>query len=191
MAGPAATLGSSAAESAAGSGMPDAAGQVLSGDAADKSRLRTLMSAVTPNGVAVTVACALLAVIALLLADGFAGIDSQFDRIDARFANMDTRFANIDAKIDTQVGMLRADMNRGFAQVDARFAEVNAVLLDHGERLARIETGHGERLARIEADHGERLARIEADHGERLARIEAGHGERLARIEAHLAADGG
>ena len=190
MAGTAATLEPSAAESAAGSEMPDAAGQVPSGDTAEKSRPRRLLSAVTPNGMAVTVVGGLLAVIALLLADGFAGIDSQFDRIDGQFDRIDARFASIegqfdriDAKIDTQAGVLRheiaqvraelgteiaqvraemgteiaqvrtelgteiaqarAEMNQGFAQVDGRFAEMNAVLLDHGERLARIEAAHG------------------------------------------------
>ncbi len=183
MAGTAATLEPSAAESAAGSEMPDAAGQVPSGDTAEKSRPRRLLSAVTPNGMAVTVVGGLLAVIALLLADGFAGIDGQFDRIDARFASIEGQFDRIDAKIDTQAGVLRheiaqvraelgteiaqvraemgteiaqvrtelgteiaqarAEMNQGFAQVDGRFAEMNAVLLDHGERLARIEAAHG------------------------------------------------
>ncbi len=54
---------------------------------------------------------------------------------------------SLDAKIDTQIGsvrgeigMLRDDMNARFAQVDERFGEVNAILLDHTERLARIET---------------------------------------------------
>ena len=47
---------------------------------------------------------------------------------------------------------LRDDMNEGFARVDAkfvqvddRFAEVNAILLDHTERLARIEAVQGAR----------------------------------------------
>ncbi len=40
----------------------------------------------------------------------------------------------------TEIGMLRNDMNARFAQVDERFGEVNAILLDHTERLTRIET---------------------------------------------------
>ena len=40
--------------------------------------------------------------------------------------------------MDSQIGSLRADM-------DARFREVNAILLDHTDRLARIETHLGTR----------------------------------------------
>lgn len=38
------------------------------------------------------------------------------------------------------IGDLRAEMNARFAEVDRKFDQVNAVLLDHTDRLARIET---------------------------------------------------
>ncbi|MDE0497242.1 MAG: hypothetical protein OXH86_07805 [Acidimicrobiaceae bacterium] len=168
MAGTAATLEPAAAQPQAGAdesdGAPSADGgpagaRTAAGHTAD-SRRRPLRTA------------GLVAVIVGLTGGvlGLAGLGFVTLRDDIRA---------IDAKIDTQVGLLRnelgaeiaqvrAEMNQGFAQVDARFAQVdarfaqvdarfaemNAVLLDHGERLARIETGHGERLARIEAAHG-------------------------------------
>ncbi|WP_420610374.1 hypothetical protein [Candidatus Poriferisodalis sp.] len=46
--------------------------------------------------------------------------------------------------MDTQIGSLRADMNTQGASLradmDAQFREVSAILLDHTDRLARIET---------------------------------------------------
>ena len=55
----------------------------------------------------------------------------------------------LDDKIDAQVDGLRSEMNQGFAQIDERFArvderfdQVSATLLEHTDRLARIETIH-------------------------------------------------
>ncbi len=45
--------------------------------------------------------------------------------------------------VRSEIGMLRDDVNARFAQVDERFGEVNAILRDHTERLARIETTLG------------------------------------------------
>ncbi len=57
------------------------------------------------------------------------------DDMNARFAQMDERFAQMDGRF--------AQMDGRFAQVDERFGEVNAIMLDHTERLARIETTLG------------------------------------------------
>ena len=48
-------------------------------------------------------------------------MEAGFTRIDERFAQVDERFA----------------------QVDERFTGIESVLLDHTDRLARIETVHG------------------------------------------------
>ncbi len=64
---------------------------------------------------------------------------------------------SLDAKIDTQIGMLRDDIRSLDAKTDSQIGsvrgeigslrseigEVNAILLDHTERLARIETTMG------------------------------------------------
>ncbi len=52
-------------------------------------------------------------------------MNDGFARVDERFAQIDERFALIDAR---------------FAHTDERISEINAVLLDHTDRLARIET---------------------------------------------------
>ena len=88
----------------------------------------------------------------------------------------------------------------------AFFVPVFVLLIDHGERLAAVETlqaEQGERLARVEvaiaalardlaaveatqAEHGERLARIDAAIAE-LAGGLAATNERMARIEGTVA----
>ena len=55
-------------------------------------------------------------------------MDAGFTRIDERFAQIDERFAQIDER---------------FTRVDERFTGIETVLLDHTDRLARIETVHG------------------------------------------------
>ena len=44
------------------------------------------------------------------------------------------------SELNTEIGSLRSEMNARFAEVDRRFDEINGVLLDHTDRLARIET---------------------------------------------------
>ncbi len=39
-----------------------------------------------------------------------------------------------------EIGSLRSEMNARFAEVDRKFDQINAVLMDHSDRLARIET---------------------------------------------------
>lgn len=46
----------------------------------------------------------------------------------------------LDDKIETGLADLRDDIDERFARVDERFGQVNAILLDHAERLSRIET---------------------------------------------------
>ena len=41
------------------------------------------------------------------------------------------------------IGSIRNDMEAGFAQVDERFARIETVLVDHTDRLARVEAVHG------------------------------------------------
>ncbi|WP_419837094.1 hypothetical protein [Candidatus Poriferisodalis sp.] len=55
---------------------------------------------------------------------GFAQMDSRFTQVDARFTQIDDRFAQVDAR---------------FAQIDDRLADINEILLDHTDRLARLE----------------------------------------------------
>ena len=54
------------------------------------------------------------------------------------------------SEISSEIAAVRRDMDAGFtriderfAQIDERFARIESVLLDHTDRLARIETVHG------------------------------------------------
>ena len=108
-------------------------------------------------------ACA--ALIAGVLGLAVVGFNTLRDDIRSLDAKIDAQIGSLDAKIDTQIGsvrgeigMLRDDMHAEIGMLDARidaqigmlrddmnarFGEVNAVLLDHTERLARIETTLG------------------------------------------------
>lgn len=46
-------------------------------------------------------------------------------------------------EIDHEIGSLRSEMNARFADADRRFDQIHSVLLDHTDRLARIETTLG------------------------------------------------
>lgn len=66
-------------------------------------------------------------------------IDSQSDRIDAQSDRIDAQSLRIDAlslRIEALASELRAEMHAGFR-------EINAILLDHTDRLARLETAVG------------------------------------------------
>ena len=86
-------------------------------------------------------ACA--ALIAGVLGLAVVGFNTLRDDIRSLDAKIDTQIGSVRGEIGmlrndmhAEIGMLRDDMN-------ARFGEVNAVLLDHTERLARIETTLG------------------------------------------------
>ena len=65
-----------------------------------------------------------------------AKIEALDAKFDARFAAQDAKFDALEARFDAKIDMLRADMNDGFAQIQS-------ILLDHTERLARLEAIHG------------------------------------------------
>ncbi|WP_420610388.1 hypothetical protein [Candidatus Poriferisodalis sp.] len=60
-----------------------------------------------------------------------ADMNRQFDRVDQRFEQVDRRVDGVDARLDR--------METRLDRMDDRFDEVQAVLLDHTDRLARIE----------------------------------------------------
>ncbi|WP_419912704.1 hypothetical protein [Candidatus Poriferisodalis sp.] len=64
-------------------------------------------------------------------------VDNKIDTVhDKLVAKIDTLDVKLDAKIDNKIDGLRAEMQAGFR-------EVNATLLDHTDRLARLETALG------------------------------------------------
>ena len=63
----------------------------------------------------------------------FLNLNSLSHSIDTLRDDMNGRIDALDAKIDNKIDSLRDDMTAGFR-------EINATLLDHTDRLARIET---------------------------------------------------
>ncbi|MXV86792.1 MAG: hypothetical protein F4117_08230 [Acidimicrobiales bacterium] len=83
-----------------------------------------------------------------------ARIDEQGDRIEGQGARIDSLSARIDslgtelrAELHAEIGSVRADMadlEAGLrAEMQAGFREINLILLDHTDRLARLEAAAG------------------------------------------------
>jgi len=72
-------------------------------------------------------------------------MDTQIGRLDAK---IDTKIDELRTDMDTHIGTLRSDMNTQIGRLDAKIdtkidelrSEFSAILLDHTDRLARIET---------------------------------------------------
>ncbi|WP_428116442.1 hypothetical protein [Candidatus Poriferisodalis sp.] len=63
-------------------------------------------------------------------------IDAQGVRIENLGAELRVEMSALEAELRAEIGGLRAEMQAGFR-------EVNAILLDHTDRLARLETAAG------------------------------------------------
>ena len=98
-----------------------------------------------------TVVAALIAGVFALAVIGFNTLRDDFSTLRHDFSTLrhdidalrhDVRddIKALDTKIDTGLADLRDDIDERFARVDERFEQVNAILLDHAERLSRIET---------------------------------------------------
>ena len=64
----------------------------------------------------------------------------QFDSLGGRIDSLGTELR---AEMDDLEAGLRAEINELETEMRAGFAEINAVLLDHTDRLARLETAAG------------------------------------------------
>ena len=73
-----------------------------------------------------------------------ARIDNLGTELRAEITAVETSLrAEIKAEIDRVETSLRSEMQAGFAEIHAVLLDHNAVLLDHTDRLARIETALG------------------------------------------------
>ena len=70
-------------------------------------------------------------------------IDDVRDEISALRSEMHDEIGSLRSDMSLEIGSLRSEMNARFAEVDRKFDQVNAVLMDHTDRLARIETTLG------------------------------------------------
>ena len=76
-----------------------------------------------------------------------ARIDSLSARTDSLGARIDSLGTELRAELHAEIGSVRADMadlEAGLrAEMQAGFREINAILLDHTDRLARLEAAAG------------------------------------------------
>ncbi len=114
-------------------------------------------------------ATTILAGLIAVAAAGYTALRADITALRAEFSGSETG-------LRTEMGDLEARLSAEINGVETRLrteiqdfrAEVNATLLDHTDRLARLETDsqhHAERLARLETDsqrHTEQLAGIES-----------------------------
>ena len=86
----------------------------------------------------------LATVIGALIIGVFSIAAVGFNVLRSDIANVRTDLDRKITDVSTDVDLLRDQMEAGFAQVDQRFAQVNTVLLDLTDRLARIEAVHND-----------------------------------------------
>ncbi len=114
---------------------PVAAAVAARGAPGDKKPAGT-SSAVSRSAIVNAVAAALVtAMFSMLMWQ----ISSLGDRIDANGARIDAN----GARIDDLATVLRAEIGGLRTEMQAGFREINATLLDHTDRLARLETAAG------------------------------------------------
>lgn len=70
-------------------------------------------------------------------------IDSLADSMDARFASIDARFVSLEDRMDARFAAVDARFANLEAEMRAGFRDIRTVLLDHTDRLARLETAAG------------------------------------------------
>ncbi|WP_420437555.1 hypothetical protein [Candidatus Poriferisodalis sp.] len=150
-------------EAAAAAPAPPDTGHTPSADARTRSALGDMKpagagSAVSRSAIVNVVAAALVtAMFSMLMWQ----ISSLGDRIDANGARIDASATELRAEIgalrtdmqteigalrtdmQTEIGSLRAEIGGLRAEMQAGFREINATLLDHTDRLARLETAAG------------------------------------------------
>ena len=104
-------------------------------------------AAVSPNSIlgalAVALVTAMFSVLMWQINSLGNRIDGQSARIDAQSERIETLASELRAEMGALETGLRAEMGSLRAEMHAGFREVNASLLDHTDRLARLEAAAG------------------------------------------------
>jgi len=122
--------------------------------------------------------------------DRFAQIDQRFEQIDQRFEQIDQRFEQIDQRFEQidqrfeQIGWRFEQIDRRFEQMDERFSQLdqridqvetmtadlikmvgtnNAMLIDHDQRLERLEQKLDAEIELNKVRHQELLTRYKGE----------------------------
>ena len=114
-------------------------------------------------------ATTILAGLIAVAAAGYTALRADITAMRAELSGVETglraEIGDVDARLSAEIDGLETRLR---TEIQEFRAEVNASLLDHTDRLARLETDsqhHTERLARLETDsqhHTEQLAAIES-----------------------------
>ncbi len=83
------------------------------------------------------------AVLTALIGGMFLFMVAAFDDVRTEIDTLRNDMNNEIGSVRAEIGTLRADTNARFAEVDRKFDQIQNVLLDHTDRLARIETALG------------------------------------------------
>lgn len=117
---------------------PSAPGRTaVQGDAASASR--TVSPTVLISLLGGLLTAALVVMGSLMIAQMSAlgnSIDSLRTEMRSEISGLRGEIGDVEVRLRSEIGALRAEMQAGFAQV-------NAVLLEHTDRLARLETAAG------------------------------------------------
>ncbi len=82
----------------------------------------------------------LVTLVSVLLSIIISQINSLGNRIDNLDTQLRTEINNVRTELSTE---LRTEISSVRTEMQAGFAEINAILLDHTDRLARLETAAG------------------------------------------------
>ncbi len=80
------------------------------------------------------------AVLTALIGGMFLFMVAAFDDVHNEISSVRAEIGSLRADTNEQIDTLRNDTNARFAEVDRKFDQIQRVLLDHTDRLARIET---------------------------------------------------
>ncbi len=110
--------------------------QAQSGDAQRTTQQRERSPNSVPIALAVTLIIAMLGIIMWQIDSLGDQVNINSDRIEANSTRIENLGTQLRAELRTEISGLRTEMQAGFAAI-------NAILLDHTDRLARLETAVG------------------------------------------------
>ncbi len=116
--------------------------QIESGDAQRTTQQRS--SNLVPIALAVTLIIAMLGIIMWQIDSLGDQVNRNGDRIEANSTRIENLGTQLRAELRAEIGGLRTELQTEIAnlrtEMQAGFAAINVTLLDHTDRLARLET---------------------------------------------------
>lgn len=120
-------------------GTESAAETAPQADASSAASTRTLAIPL-PTAIVAALITAMFGLLFFSLNGLRSDIDALRSEIGTLRSDTNGQISELRSDINGQISELRAEIGMLRSDMDRRFAEINAVLLDHTDRLARIET---------------------------------------------------